>query len=97
VDRFSQCSSLAARPRFHVHYAPTYSSWLNQVEIWFDIITQKAIRRGTYRSVRALIARIQLFVDRYNRSFHPFSWTATAESILAKLEPQSKAIAGIEH
>ena len=57
---------LAARPRFHVHYTPTYSSWLNQVEIWFNIITQKAIRRGTFRSVRDLIANIRLFVDHYN-------------------------------
>ena len=88
---------LAARPRFHVHYTPTYSSWLNQVEIWFNIITQKAIRRGTFRSVRDLIARIQLFVDRYNRRCHPFSWTATAESILEKLERLSKAIAGTGH
>jgi putative transposase len=88
---------LAARPRFHVHYTPTYSSWLNQVEIWFNIITQKAIRRGTFRSVRDLIARIQLFVDHYNRNCHPFSWTATAESILEKLERLSKAIAGTGH
>jgi len=46
---------LAARPRYHVHYTPTYSSWLNQVEIWFNIITQKAIRRGTFRSVKSLV------------------------------------------
>ena len=88
---------LAARPRFHVHYTPTYSSWLNQVEIWFNIITQKAIRRGTFRSVRDLIARIQHFVDRYNRKCHPFSWTATAESIFEKLERLSKLIAGTGH
>lgn len=88
---------LAARPRFHVHYTPTYSSWLNQVEIWFNIITQKAIRRGTFRSVRDLIAKIQLFVDRYNRSPRPFAWTASADSIFEKLERLSKAIAGTGH
>ena len=88
---------LAARPRFHVHYTPTYSSWLNQVEIWFNIITQKAIRRGTFRSVRDLIAKIQRFVDRYNRSPRPFAWTATADSIFEKLERFSKAIAGTGH
>ena len=46
---------LAARPRFHVHFTPTYASWLNQVEIWFNRITQRAIRRGTFRSVKELV------------------------------------------
>jgi len=46
---------LAARPRFHVHFTPTYASWLNQVEIWFDRITQQAIRRETFRSVKDLV------------------------------------------
>ena len=73
---------LAARPRFHVHYTPTYASWINQVEIWFNIITQRAIRRGTFKSVRDLIAKIEVFVKQYNRRCHPFSWTATADSIL---------------
>jgi len=50
---------LAACPRYHVHYTPTYSSWLNQVEIWFNIITQRAIRRGTFRRVKDLIAKIE--------------------------------------
>jgi putative transposase len=88
---------LAARPRFHVHYTPTYSSWLNQVEIWFHIITQRAIRRGTFRSVRDLIEKIESFVQHYNRRCHPFAWTATADSILEKLERLGKAIAGTEH
>jgi putative transposase len=88
---------LAARPRFHVHYTPTYSSWLNQVEIWFNIITQRAIRRGTFRSVRDLVERIERFVKRYNRQCRPFMWTATADSILAKLERLCKAIAGTGH
>lgn len=88
---------LAARPRFQVHYTPTYSSWLNQVEIWFNIITQRAIRRGTFRSVRDLRHKIEDFVERYNRRCQPFSWTATADSILEKLERLSKAIAGTQH
>ena len=50
---------LATRPRYHVHYTPTYASWLNQVEIWFNIISQKAIRRGTFRSVKDLIEKIK--------------------------------------
>lgn len=88
---------LAARPRFHIHFTPTYSSWLNQVEIWFHIITQRAIRRGTFRSVRDLTRRIETFVDHYNRKCEPFAWTATADSIFEKLERLSKSIAGTEH
>lgn len=76
---------LAAHPRYQVHYTPTYASWLNQVEIWFNIITQRAIRRGTFRSVKALIAKINEFVTQYNPTSHPFAWTATADSILEKI------------
>jgi putative transposase len=88
---------LGARPRFHVHYTPTYSSWLNQVEIWFNIITQRAIRRGTFRSVRDLRQKIDGFVKHYNRKCQPFVWTATPDSILEKLERLSQAIAGTRH
>jgi putative transposase len=88
---------LAARPRFQIHYTPTYSSWLNQVEIWFHVITQRAIRRGTFRSVRDLIDKIERFVQHYNQRCHPFAWTATADSILEKLERLGKAIAGTQH
>jgi putative transposase len=77
---------LAAHPRYKVHYTPTYASWLNQVEIWFNIITQRAIRRGTFRSVKALVAKIEEFVAHYNRTSHPFAWTATADSILVPTE-----------
>ena len=83
---------LAARPRYHVHYTPTYSSWLNQVEIWFNIITQKAIRRGTFRSVRDLVAKIENFVTHYNAKSKPFRWTATADSIFEKLQRLCKSI-----
>jgi len=88
---------IAARPRFHIHYTPTYSSWLNQVEIWFNIITQRAIRRGTFRSVRDLTRKIEVFVKHYNRKSQPFAWTATSDSIFDKLERLSKAIAGTRH
>lgn len=88
---------LAARPRYHLHYTPTYSSWLNQVEIWFNIITQRAIRRGTFRSVRDLINSIERFADNYNVSSNPFIWTATADSILEKIERLCKGIAGTGH
>ena len=88
---------LAARPRFHVHYTPTYASWLNQVEIWFNIITQRAIRRGTFKSVRDLVAKIEHFVQHYNQRCHPFTWTATADSILEKIGRLCKAVAGTAH
>jgi putative transposase len=88
---------LAKRPRYHVHYTPTYASWINQVERWFGIITQKAIRRGTFSSVKELIAKINAFVDRYNAQTRPFAWTATAESILAKIERLCSYISGTAH
>lgn len=88
---------LARRPRYNIHYTPTYSSWLNQVEIWFNIITQKAIRRGSFRSVRQLTDRIKDFTKSYNEKASPFAWTATAESILSKIERLCMAITGTRH
>lgn len=88
---------LAKHERFHVHYTPTYASWLNQVERWFGIITQQAIRRGSFKSVKALIKKINAFVESYNKKAKPFVWTATAESIFAKLERLCKAISGTAH
>ena len=88
---------LARRPRFHLHYTPTYSSWLNQVERWFGLITQRAIRRGSFDSVPDLKRKIHEFVEHYNQHPKPFMWTATAESILAKLERLGKVICGTSH
>lgn len=88
---------LAKRPRFHVHYVPTYSSWLNQVERWFGLITQRAIRRGSFDSVPDLKRKINDFVEHYNQHPTPFMWTATADSILAKLERLGKVICGTSH
>lgn len=85
---------LARRPRYHVHFTPTYASWLNQVERWFGLITQRAIRRGSFRTVRELVQRIDTFVTRYNRTATPFRWSATADSILAKVARIAKAING---
>ena len=90
-------SWLAARPRYHIHFTPTYSSWLNQVEIWFNIITQKAIRRGSFTSVRELVDRIQHFTDSYNPDACPFMWTATADSIVQKIQRLCHAISGTGH
>lgn len=76
---------LAKRARYHVHFTPTYSSWLNQVETWFGIITKKAIRRGTFSNTKELVAKIDQFVKVYNQNSKPFIWTATGDSILEKL------------
>jgi putative transposase len=88
---------LARRPRFHVHFTPTYASWLNLVERWFGIITQQAIRRGSFSKVKTLVQRIEQFVGHYNESSRPFVWTATADSILAKVERLALRISGTRH
>ena len=84
-------------PDFYVHYTPTYSSWLNQVERWFGLITQRAIRRGSFSSVKELITKIDAFVQHYNRSSRPFVWTATADSILQKIARLCSRISGTAH
>src|ERR1700689_2405024 len=83
---------LARHGRFHMHYTPTYASWLNQVERWFGLITQQAIRRGSFRSVRDLIRKIDSYVTHYNAASRPFIWTAPADSIFAKLQRLCKVI-----
>ena len=88
---------LARHPRFHMHFTPTYASWLNQVERWFGIITQRTIRRGSFRTVRALVDRIERFVIHYNATARPFRWTATADSIIGKIARLTKRISGTSH
>jgi putative transposase len=77
---------LAEHPRFHLHFTPTYASWLNQVERWFAHISERAIRRGSFKSVKELVARIDAFVEQHNAQCAPFVWYATADSILNKIE-----------
>lgn len=77
---------LAKRPRWHVHLTPTSSSWLNQVERFFAMLTDKKIRRGIYRSVAALRADIASFINQHNTSPKPFRWTKSADDILASIE-----------
>jgi putative transposase len=89
--------SLDARPRFHVHHTPTYSSWLNQVERWFALLTQRQIRRGSFLSSNELVAKIDAFVHAYNDRATPFKWTATSEAILDKIARLCKAINGTGH
>ncbi|MCY3940403.1 MAG: IS630 family transposase [Gammaproteobacteria bacterium] len=88
---------LARRPRYHMHYTPTYASWINQVERWFGLITQQAIRRGSFSSVKELTRKINAFVDQYNAHASPFAWVATADSILDKINRLCSVISGTQH
>ena len=76
---------LARHPRFHVHFTPTGSSWMNQVERWFGLLTDKLIRRGVHTSVEALENDITAWIDTWNDNPRPFTWTKTADEILASL------------
>jgi transposase len=76
---------LAKHPRFHFHFTPTSSSWLNLVERWVRDLTDKAIRRGVFRSVPELIAAIEAYLVAHNNDPKPFIWTASADDILEKV------------
>ena len=88
---------LAAHPRFHMHFTPTYSSWINQVERWFAYITDQLIRRGDHRSVQALEADIRAWVKAWNDDPKPFIWTKTAEQILASIGRLIQRVNGAGH
>ena len=75
----------AKRPRFHVHFTPTYGSWINLVERWFAELTNKRIRRGVFRSVKDLETAIRQYIDVHNENPKPFVWTKTADQILASI------------
>jgi transposase len=77
--------------RFHCHFVPTSSSWLNLVERWFRDLTDKRIRRGVFNSVAELIAAINAYVEHHNNHPKPFVWTAKAEDIIAKYR-RAKAV-----
>ena len=75
---------LARNPRITMHFTPTSGSWMNMVEIFFGIITRQAIRRGSFTSVKDLIAAIEAYIDAWNERCQPFKWTKTADEILTK-------------
>jgi transposase len=79
-------SWLKHHPRFTLHFIPTSSSWLNQVERWFGELTQKAVRRAAFVSVAELQVAIEQFLEGWNEAPRPFAWTATVEKIMAKVE-----------
>ncbi len=83
---------LARHPRFHVHFTPTSSSWLNLVERWFRELTQKRLRRGVFQNVPKLEAAIHDYIQQHNQKAKGFVWTATAEDILAKVRRARAAL-----
>lgn len=80
-----------------MHFIPTYSSWRNQVERFFVLITDKVIRRGSFTSVKQLVQRIDHSFAAHNANCQPFKWTATADSILEKLHRLCSHISGTGH
>ena len=83
---------LARRPRYHLHFTPTSSSWINQVERWFAEITRKQLRSGTYRRTQALEQAIREYLEVYNEDPKPFIWTKTANEILESLQTYCERI-----
>jgi len=75
----------AKRPRFHIHFTPTYASWINQVERWFAMLTERQIKRGAHRGVRELEAAIHEFLEAHNEAPKPFKWSKTADEILERM------------
>jgi transposase len=76
---------LQKRPRYHLHFTPTHGSWLNQVERWFALLTQRQIKRGSHRSVSELETAIWEFITVHNQQPKPFRWTKSADQILASI------------
>jgi len=76
---------LQKRPRYHMHFTPTHASWLNQVERWFALLTQRQIKRGSHRNVHELETAIREFISVHNQQPKPFQWTKSADQILASI------------
>jgi transposase len=88
---------LARHPRFHLHFTPTGSSWINQVERWFGFLAAQLLRRGVHKSVQALEADIRAWVAGWNQHPRPFIWTKTAEEILESLARYCRRISDAAH
>lgn len=73
-------------PRYHVHFTPTGASWLNQVERWFGLLTERMLRRGVFTSVKELETAIDKYVAQHNTQAKPFRWTASADLILQRVQ-----------
>ncbi|MFD7161766.1 IS630 family transposase [Kribbella sp. NPDC059898] len=88
---------LDAHPRFHLHFTPTSSSWLNQVERWFGLLTDRQLRRGVHKSLQALERDIRAWVTNWNDNPRPFTWTKTADQIFERLNAYIQRIPGGGH
>jgi len=88
---------LARHPRFHVHFTPTSSSWLNLVERWFALLSERQIKRGTHRSTLELERAIRQYLDNYNKDPKALVWTKSADEILASLARFCKRISDSGH
>jgi transposase len=88
---------LDTHPRFHLHFTPTSSSWLNQVERWFGLLTDKQLRRSAHTSVQALEKDIRCWVATWNENPRPFTWTKTADEIFQRLNQYLQRIPGAGH
>lgn len=86
----------AKRPHFHLHFTPTYGSWINLVERWFAELTNKRIRRGVFRSVRELETAIREYIDVHNDDPKPFVWTRTADQILDSIARYARRTAAAQ-
>ncbi|WTW91967.1 transposase [Streptomycetaceae bacterium NBC_01309] len=76
---------LLAHPRFHLHFTPTYSSWINQVERWFAELQRRCLDRGVFCSLDQLTTTLEDWIERWNTNAHPFTWTRTADQILDRI------------
>ena len=85
-------SWLGRHPRFHLHFIPTSSSWLNLVERWFRELTDKRIRRGSFHSAQALIDAIKRYLDNHNQNPQVFVWTASVKEIMNKIDKCKEAL-----
>jgi transposase len=86
---------LAKHPRFPMHFTPTSASWLNQVERFFGLITDKRIRRGVFKSVGELETAIEAYLEHHNADPKPFVWTAQAADILEKVARGRQALESV--
>jgi len=85
-------SWLKRHPRFHLQFTPTSSSWLNMVERWFREITDKRIRRGSFKNVPELIAAIMQYIEQHNQNPRVFVWTASVENIMTKVSKRKEVL-----
>ena len=85
-------SWLKRHPRFHLHFIPTSSSWLNMVERWFREITDKRIRRGSFENVHVLVTAIKQYIDAHNQNPRVFVWTASVEKIMTKIAKSKEVL-----